>query len=130
MITPLRREERAIVSVWVERCRRELVGLGPDGRLASLDGVSLFWDDDMLASGTLGAYRWWRPHEIMLSAAGRHVVLLMVPALCHELHHMWQHQTRGWTYVFHACRWWNTWTTEPTAYGVQRFCERVIGQET
>jgi len=125
MIPQLTESERSIIDAGVQKCREALVELGPAGLIADLAGIELVWDENM-TGGVLGAYHWFYHNEIRLSPVGRYVPGMMVPVVCHELRHVWQHRTMGLKYVVLACRWWNRWTVEPSAYKVQEACERVF----
>jgi len=123
-VTPLSLDEFDAIREAVQKCVPDL-----PHQIADITGFSLYWDESMVKSGTLGAYHWYFPADLRISTVGKHALDLIVPVVCHELRHAWQHQTMGVAYLAKANRLWARWTIEPSAYEVERAAEKILGQE-
>jgi hypothetical protein len=125
MPMPLTYSERKELTDMVERMRMRL-----PHPIAQID-CPIYWDGDTRAEGVedLAAFHHIPSHKIMLAEFGKHTLDMMVPALCHELHHKWQLETWGrWSYMCRCIL--RNWLVEPSAYKVQEAAEKLLGQST
>jgi len=96
--------------------------------VSSVDDVWIMWDDRMnTANGVLGSYSILHPDRILLASHARMMTEVIMPTLCHELHHHWQYHKFGLLYVLGCIPIIREFVIEKTADAVEDAAETALG---
>jgi len=106
----------------------EMLAFSLPYKVTPVQTVHLCWDDRMnTANGILGSYSMLHPDRVCLAAHARRMKEVLVPVLCHELHHHWQYHTFGLLYVLACIPGIREFTIERTADAVEDAAATALG---